>query len=210
MSLAVEYLLYGAALIPFYLLGAFPTGMLLAKRRGIDLASVGSGNVGATNVARALGKKAGVLTLAIDLLKGSLAALLGYWLSGSDGFMGAAAVAAVLGHCFSIPGKLRGGKGVATALGCLAVLSPLGAAVALGVFVVMFLSFRFVSLASVSAALCAPLVPLIVGDDHASAGAIALMALILTVRHWQNLQRLSMGVEPKFGARQDSPSEVAQ
>ncbi|NDC36901.1 MAG: glycerol-3-phosphate 1-O-acyltransferase [Proteobacteria bacterium] len=196
--LLAENILFLAALVPFYLIGAFPTGMLLAKRRGIDLKTVGSGNVGATNVARALGKKAGLLTLGIDVSKGALAVALASSISDTQNFTGAAAVAAVMGHCFSIPGKLKGGKGVATALGCLSVLSPLSALGALVVFSGVLSWFRYVSLASVSAALFAPLVPLTLGRDLPSTTPIAAMALILTARHWANLQRLVSGQEPKF------------
>lgn len=213
MSVVLGHFLQLLALIPFYLLGSFPTGMLLAKSRGVNLASVGSGNVGATNVARALGKKAGLITLAIDVTKGALAVLLAGWISSSFEFIGAGAVAAVAGHCFSIPGKLRGGKGVATALGCLIVLSPLGAGVALLVFVATLAIFRFVSLASVTAALCAPLVPLASGRDQLAALPIALMAFILTIRHWSNLQRLSLGTEPRLGANQSklaNPSDQSR
>lgn len=197
----MDTILFIAALIPFYLIGAFPTGVLLAKSQGIDLSKVGSGNVGATNVARALGKKAGLLTLIIDITKGALAVLLAGLITDEQVFLGAASIACVLGHCLSIPGILKGGKGVATALGCLMVLSPISAATSVTVFVAVFGAFRFVSLASISAALSSPLIPLMSGDNSAKVLSIAIMALILTGRHWQNLSRLVNGQEPKFGAK---------
>jgi glycerol-3-phosphate acyltransferase PlsY len=197
----MDIILFLAALIPFYLIGAFPTGVLLAKSQGVDLSKVGSGNVGATNVARALGKKAGILTLVIDVTKGVIAALAAGLVTDEPGFIGAASVACVLGHCLSIPGILRGGKGVATALGCLMVLSPISAATSVTVFAGVFGAFRFVSLASIAAALSAPLIPLVSGENSSKVLSIAIMALILTSRHWQNLGRLVNGQEPKFGAK---------
>jgi glycerol-3-phosphate acyltransferase PlsY len=115
--------------------------------------------------------------------------------------MAAASVAVVAGHCFSIPGKLKGGKGVATALGALLRLSPASALVGLAVFAAVFLVFRYVSLASVAAALTAPIYGILGQHIRTTSIAIILISLLVAFRHKDNLQRLSAGKEPKFGAR---------
>src|SRR5689334_1360058 len=109
----MNYILYLFALIPFYALGTFPTGRILARLKGVDITQTGSGNVGATNVSRVLGPRSGIITLAIDVAKGILAVMLASAFSGDNSvYTAAAGVAVVLGHCFSIPGVWRGGKGV--------------------------------------------------------------------------------------------------
>ncbi|NLF24541.1 MAG: glycerol-3-phosphate 1-O-acyltransferase PlsY [Deltaproteobacteria bacterium] len=190
------------ALIPFYLCGTIPTGHLVAKHHGVPIEGEGSGNVGATNVARVLGKKAGLLTLTGDILKGFLAASLAGLISDNAAFIAAASVAVVAGHCFSIPGKLKGGKGVATALGALLHLSPVSALLGLAVFAVVFSAFRYVSLASVAAALTAPIYGILGQNIRTTNIAIILISLLVTFRHKDNLQRLSAGKEPKFKARE--------
>ena len=181
----------------FYLIGAFPTGSLLAKARGIDLATQGSGNVGAANVARVLGKRAGVVTLLVDLLKGALATALGYALL-SDSLAPWAGTICVAGHCFSIPGRLKGGKGVATALGATLVLCPAAALTGVGIFAAFFALFRIVSVASVSAVLLTPVAAFFfcIGDDTQL--AVAAYALLVFARHYRNLERLVRGEEPRF------------
>jgi glycerol-3-phosphate acyltransferase PlsY len=190
------------ALIPFYLLGAFPTGVLVAKLHGVDITSKGSGNVGATNVSRVIGKKAGLLTLAGDLCKGSLAVLIGYAISPYGWFPAGAAVAVVCGHCFSVPPYLKGGKGVATALGAIIVLFPLSALVALATFGGVFAFSKIVSLASISAALVAPIFSLITNQPDMTSAALACMAGIIVYRHRENIQRLIEGREPRFSTKQ--------
>ena len=184
--------------LPLYLLGAFPTGYLLAKLRGVDITAHGSGNVGASNVARVLGKKAGLITLLVDVLKGLLGVTLVEFMAPASWYVGGAAVAVVAGHCFSVPPFLRGGKGVATALGAIVGLSPLAALVAVGVFSAVFAASRIVSLASISAALAAPLIGFVVLEASGLQIALTIIALIVTYRHRENLKRLSEGREPKF------------
>lgn len=196
------YFLYLFALIPFYLLGTLPTGRLIARQQGINLETEGSGNVGATNVARVIGKKAGILTLLVDIGKGFLAFLIAHQL-GDMKFASLAGVAVVAGHCFSIPGKWRGGKGVATALGVFLYLSPWGALLGLAVFGVVFKVSRIVSLASVSAAIVIPIFSFIYQGLHTSHNnpssfAIATIALLVVFRHKENLIRLTEGREAKF------------
>jgi glycerol-3-phosphate acyltransferase PlsY len=190
------------ALIPFYILGAFPTGYLIARLHGLDITSQGSGNVGATNVSRVIGKRAGVLTLLGDVCKGALAVAIGYTVSPYGWFPAGAAVAVVCGHCFSIPRYLKGGKGVATALGAIAVLFPISALVAIATFGSIFAFSKIVSLASISAALIAPILSLITNQSDAISAALACMSAVIVYRHRENIQRLIEGREPKFSSKQ--------
>jgi acyl phosphate:glycerol-3-phosphate acyltransferase len=186
------------AWIPFYLIGAYPTGFLIARARGVNILEHGSGNVGATNVARTLGAKAGLLTLIGDILKGALAVSAAKFVSTDAGFVCGAAVACLAGHCFSLPPKLKGGKGVAVSLGITLMLSPLAALGGLTIFVVMVLAFRVVSVASVTAAFAASLTALFTSAPEQFSRALMLMSFIILFRHRQNLRRLIEGNESKF------------
>src|SRR5690242_15489223 len=142
-----------------YLLGSIPFGLLLTRAFGRgDVRKVGSGNIGATNVARAAGLLAGVLTLVLDVAKGVGAVLLAKTLSnGSATWMMIAAFGVLLGHCFPVWLKFKGGKGVATAAGIFLILSPLACLAAIILFVLVVIFWRYVSLGSVSAATAMPL-----------------------------------------------------
>lgn len=185
-------------LIPFYFIGAIPTGFLIAKVYGIDIRETGSGNPGATNVARTLGKKAGLATLAGDMCKGMISVALAIIIFRDTDIASMAGVAAVLGHCFSIPGKLKGGKGVATGLGVIMMLSPSIALAAVCIFAGVFGAFRIVSMASVIAALSAPLFAFFLNPEKLWPFSIAVVALVIVFRHHENLKRLSEGREPQF------------
>lgn len=199
----VEIVLFVAALIPFYLLGAFPTGHLIARARGVTIEEHGSGNVGATNVLRTLGKKAGAITFAGDFLKGLLAAALGVALGGP--MLGAyAGAAAVFGHCFSIPGKLKGGKGVATAFGVFTVSCPVAALVALALFGTTLSIGRMVSLASIVAALSAPLTAIVLSAPEELLPPLGVIGFLVVWRHRANIQRIIEGREPKIGGPKTS------
>jgi acyl phosphate:glycerol-3-phosphate acyltransferase len=188
-----------------YLLGSVPFGLLLAHLfAGTDVRKSGSGNIGATNVARVVGPLAGVLTLIFDVAKGAGAVLLAEkLLNGSAVWMTAAAVAALLGHCFPVWLKFKGGKGVATAAGVFLVLSPLACLAAAILFVLVVVFWRYVSLGSISAAAALPLLLyLLWSPGHAPPPAVTLGALAATLliiyKHRGNLQRLLQGTEPKF------------
>src|SRR6266705_770391 len=194
-------------LIPFaaYLLGAVPFGLLLAKLfGGADVRTSGSGNIGATNVARVVGPLAGILTLVFDTAKGAAAV----WLAGritneSATWMMAAAFTVLLGHCFPVWLKFKGGKGVATALGVFLALCPLAAVVALLLFVLCVAYWRYVSLGSVAAAAAMPLLIYFLWAPHhappiiVDVGTLAI-ALLVIYKHDGNLQRLVEGTEPRF------------
>lgn len=188
-----------ALILAAYLLGSVPTGYILGSLAGVDVRKAGSGNVGATNVARVLGKGRGALTLMVDVGKGWLAVFLALQLGVSLPWRTLVGIAVFLGHLYPIFLRFRGGKGVATALGVFLALAP-GATLALiGIFALIVAVSRVVSLGSLSAALAAPIVfwlfdlpPMVV----AMGGFIALM---ITWRHRSNVQRLLAGTEPKFG-----------
>ncbi len=186
------------ALVPFYLLGTFPTGYLVAKLHGVDITAVGSGNVGATNVSRVVGKRAGLLTLLVDVFKGAFGIALASGLSHKPDFICLSGIAVVAGHCFSVPPYLKGGKGVATALGVIAVLSAKSAIVALVVFLSVFTTKRIVSLASMCAALAVPAYAIVANLPDYVAASEACIAVLLLYRHRENIQRLIEGREPKF------------
>ena len=189
------------SLVPFYLLGAFPTGQLIAKVYGVDIASRGSGNVGATNVARVVGKRAGIFTLLGDALKGALGVVLAGLCVGESWFPGTAALAVVLGHCFSVPPYLKGGKGVATALGVITVLYPSSSLVALATFGMFFWLWRIVSLASIGATLVVPMWALVTNAPDAVSVSLMLIAVVIVMRHEENIKRLIEGREPRFQGR---------
>jgi glycerol-3-phosphate acyltransferase PlsY len=188
-----------------YLLGSIPFGYLLVRATGGgDIRFIGSGNIGATNVARASGWTVGVATLLLDAAKGFFAVWIAQRLSaGNIRFMMFAGLAAIVGHVFPIWLKFEGGKGVATALGVfLAICWPaLAAAVFLFLLVVLF--WRYVSLASISAAASLPLlVYLLYAPGHAPPTAVSvctlLAAVLVIVKHRDNIERLLAGTEPRF------------
>jgi glycerol-3-phosphate acyltransferase PlsY len=202
--------------IPFgaYLLGSIPFGLLLAELfGGEDVRKAGSGNIGATNVARVVGPLAGILTLIFDMAKGTAAV----WLAGrvsndSATWMMIAAVGVLIGHCFPVWLKFKGGKGVATALGVFLALCPLAAAGALLLFVLCVAYWRYVSLGSVAAAAAMPLlIYFLWAPRHAppiivDAGTLAI-ALLVIYKHDGNLQRLVEGTEPRFSFRKKKEAE---
>lgn len=187
-----------------YLLGSIPFGYVLVRLfRGADVRTTGSGNIGATNVART-SPKLGVATLVLDALKG-LAAVLATSIvfpeQKTASFI--AALAAVVGHMFPVWLKFRGGKGVATGLGSFLLLTPKAILVAVGIFFVITAAFRFVSLGSIAAAGSLPILAISLGEASGSAeGAmIAAASLMIIAKHHENIRRLMAGVEPKFQLR---------
>jgi len=198
-----------------YFLGSIPFGLLLARVfAGSDIRKSGSGNIGATNVARVAGPAAGIFTLLLDATKGSAAVwLVIRFTEHSSTLMTLAGVIALLGHCFPVWLKFKGGKGVATALGVFLMLAPMAALGALLVFIVVTLAWRYVSLGSVSAAAAMPLLMYFLwAPGHAPPlavdfGTLFASALVI-VKHDANLQRLVDGTEPKFsfGKSKEDPA----
>jgi glycerol-3-phosphate acyltransferase PlsY len=195
------------ALAAAYVVGAVPIGFLVARAFGVgDIRHHGSGNIGATNVLRTLGRLPAIITLLGDIAKGYVAVAVAAWLAdGVPAVTAAAAVAAVVGNCWSVFLGFRGGKGVATGLGALLRLVPLATLAALPVFLVVAATTRFVSLASVLAAACVPFGALALGAPRAYVlGALAAVAVVI-VRHRDNIARLRAGTERRLGERRPSP-----
>jgi glycerol-3-phosphate acyltransferase PlsY len=192
-------------LLTCYLLGTIPFGIIFARIFGArDVRKAGSGNIGATNVARVAGPIPGILTLLADVAKGALAVwLAAYSTHSSSEWMMLAGLAALLGHCFPVWLGFKGGKGVATALGVFAMLSPLAALSALIFFAVVVAVWRFVSLGSIAAAAAMPLlIYLLWAPGHAPPlpvifGTLFASALVV-YKHDANLQRLVEGTEPRI------------
>jgi len=183
-----------------YLLGSVPTGFLLYRwMSGEDIRRQGSGNIGATNVMRSGGKMAGILTLLMDALKGALAVFLARAVTADEGWAAAAAFFAVMGHCFPVFLRFRGGKGIATGCGAYAVLAPMPMLAALGVFVAVFALSRMVSLGSIAAGLALPAgIVWWRGEPALLISATAAVLLALS-RHHENIRRILAGREHRIG-----------
>jgi glycerol-3-phosphate acyltransferase PlsY len=190
------------AILAAYGIGSMPFAWLLARRFGAaDLRRVGSGNVGAANVFRASGATAGVLVAILDVAKGAASVVLADRLGASPGTAAAAGMAAIVGHIYPVWLHFRGGKGVATACGVFAVLTPAAMGPALAVFVTTVWLTKYVSLGSVLATLALPPIAYATGSPVpvlvAACGACALIVF----RHRANVVRLRAGTERRFGAR---------
>lgn len=183
-----------------YLIGSIPFSYLISRLKGVDIRTKGSGNVGATNVFRTLGPGVAAAALTGDLLKGVLAAWIGA-AAGGGWLVAACAVAAVAGHCFPVFLGFRGGKGVATSAGVILYLFPIQLLILLAVFVVLVLLLRWVSLASVTAAVMFPILILFSEKPLHLIILSLLMAVMVVYRHRENIERLRNGTEPKLGQR---------
>jgi glycerol-3-phosphate acyltransferase PlsY len=194
-----------------YVIGSFPAGYLAGRIAGVDIRTVGSGNVGATNVLRALGKRFGYPVFLIDFGKGAVAVILSRLIAKSGGsnentieLAGMlSGICAVVGHSFPLWLKFRGGKGVATSIGVLFALMPLAAAIVCIVWVVTFEIGRYVSLASVIAAIALPIsVAVMFFLDRLNTPVLLYFSLglaaVIVIRHRTNLSRLAKGTEPRF------------
>ncbi|MBJ6726608.1 glycerol-3-phosphate acyltransferase [Geomonas sp. Red875] len=181
-----------------YLLGSIPTGLLLGKAFGIDIRKQGSGNIGATNVYRTAGKKLGILTLLGDCLKGLLPVLIARAAGLSEAMIAGVALAAFLGHVYTVFLGFKGGKGVATALGVFLGISPLAILLALAVFVPVLYKWRYVSLASITAAGVAPLAVAVIEQRVEPTAMALVISFIVVWRHRENIARLRAGTENAF------------
>ena len=196
-SVALPY--YLAALAFGYLLGSIPFGLIFAKLAGLgDIRKIGSGNIGATNVLRSGRKGIAALTLAADMLKGSIAV----WLAGRYGPDPAiiAGLGAFLGHCFPVWLKFKGGKGVATYVGVLAALAWKAALVFAGVWLATAVISRYSSLSALVATLAVPIALYWMGDIQV-AELFVLMSALVWLFHRENIARLLSGAESKIGGK---------
>ncbi len=194
--IAAQFIIIAAA----YLIGSIPTGLLLGKAYGIDVRKEGSGNIGATNLYRTVGRKVGIITLIGDCLKGLLPVLVVKASSFPPELAAWVGLAAFCGHVFSLFLKFKGGKGVATALGVFLALASLAVAIAIGLFAVLMFVWRYVSLGSISAAAAMPLAVYLLGGSPTITIVTLVIALIVIVRHRENIGRLLSGTENRFKA----------
>lgn len=198
-----------------YLLGSIPTGYLVAKTRGIDIRTVGSKNMGATNVFRTLGKWAGILVLFVDGAKGFIAAA-----CAADGVLNllhvsnpdpqlnhlVGGIAAVLGHNYTCWLNFKGGKGIATTAGVFLALAPVGVGIAIAVWIIAFVATRYVSIASILAAIALPVGVWFTQDSKAVFTIATILGTLAIYKHKANIQRLKAGTENRivFNKTKDS------
>ena len=193
-----------------YLLGSIPTGYLVAQAKGIDIRTVGSGNIGATNAFRVLGKTAGAGVLIVDGLKGyaacawlcdALLHLLKVPAADTATLRIVAGIAAVLGHNYTCWLRFKGGKGIATTAGVYFALAPLAVSIALGTWIVLCVATRFVSVASIAAAVALPTAVWFTKDSALLGIATTALGSLAIFKHKANIQRLLAGTESRFQFR---------
>ena len=210
---------YIALAIAAYLSGSIPTGYLVARARGVDIRKVGSGNIGATNVFRILGKPAGVFVLFVDAFKGWFAVFVlsrAVWsLWGAQGtaqekewFSITASVFAVLGHNYTCWLGFKGGKGIATSAGVLTALVPWSLLVILCVWIVVFALSRYVSLASICASATLPVAAWLTGESTTIIIITSLLASLAIYKHRANIQRLKAGTENRISFNKKAAQEA--
>lgn len=183
-----------------FILGSLPTGLLIAKIRGVNLKEAGSGNIGATNVLRTTGKVPALLTLIGDSVKGAVAVLIARHYGAGVFFEGVVGLSAVLGHNFSLFLKFRGGKGVATSLGVLTIYSPQTGLITIIIWLMTVLITRYSSLGALVSFGLLPLSGLVL-DSSEKVPVLFMITLLIFVRHKDNIRRIIKGTEPRIGAR---------
>jgi len=185
-----------------YLIGSIPFALILARRWSIDdLRLVGSGNLGAANVMRASGVKAGILVALLDMSKGAISVWIARQLSGDGAATAAAGVAAIVGHIYPVWVRFHGGKGVATACGVFSVLTPLAAPPAFALFLAIVWMTKYISVGSLIASIALPPLAYLTGSSPAAVSAACVASAIIVLRHRSNVERLRAGTERRIGAR---------
>ena len=201
----MSVLSYIATALVAYLLGSIPTGFLVAKARGVDIRTVGSGNIGATNAFRVLGKGFGIFVLLMDALKGWVAVIIGaavveQLLPGVPlGYLRiTAGIAAILGHNFTCWLNFKGGKGIATSAGVLIALVPTALVIILAIFIILFVTTRYVSIGSIAAAFALPFATWFTTGDIGLTAVMAAIGALAILKHRKNIQRLLNGTENRI------------
>lgn len=194
INTAIPYLL----ILIVYLIGSIPFGVLIAKTKGIDLQKTGSGNIGATNVLRSLGKWPALVTLSGDFLKGTVSVMLCSYILGGEILESIAGITVVAGHMYPVFLSFRGGKGVATGFGVLAVYSPVSLLIILVIWVITVFITKYSSLAAIAAFISLPVVFIIVDYSLIKISFAIVLAFLIILKHKGNLRRLSEGSEPKL------------
>ena len=184
-----------------YLAGSVPFAYLLARRRGVDVRTAGSGNVGAANVLRTTGPWRGVIVVALDMSKGIAAVAIAQLMAGGTALLAISGAAAIVGHIYPVWLRFHGGKGVAVAAGVFTMLSPVATGAAALLFLVVVWATRYVSLASIAATVALPPAAWILGAPAAVVLAAGGSAVLILFRHRGNWSRLRAGTERRMGAR---------
>lgn len=195
-----EATLLAALVATAYLIGSIPTGLILGRVYGIDVRREGSGNIGATNLYRTVGRRVGIITLVGDCLKGLVPVLVVKYCMLPSEYAVWVGLAAFCGHVFSVFLKFKGGKGVATALGVFLALAPLALAIAVALFALLMFLWRYVSLGSIGAAAVMPVAVALTGGSRILTAGTLIIALVVILRHSENIRRLISGTESKFKA----------
>jgi glycerol-3-phosphate acyltransferase PlsY len=190
-----------ATVFTAYLIGSIPFALILARRWGADLRQVGSGNLGAANVMRASGVTAGVLVAALDMTKGAASVWLAAHVGEGTELPAVAGLAAIIGHVYPIWLRFRGGKGVATACGVFAMLTPIAIPPALAIFAAAVWFTQYISLGSVLASVALPPIAYALGSPAPSVIAAGAAAGIIVFRHRSNVLRVWSGTERRMGVR---------
>ena len=193
-----------------YVLGAMPFGKWIASAFGVDILREGSGNIGATNVWRTVGWRAGLPVFILDALKGYVAAFIAGQISGRPEYALLVGVFAIIGHSASIFLGFKGGKSVATALGVLFAVSPEVAAISFSVFLIVFGITRYVSVGSIAGVTSAPICAALFGYSAIIVCSYAALALFIILRHRPNIDRLRKGEEHKFSSKKRGPKEAVR
>jgi len=189
------------AVLCAYTIGSVPFALILARRLGADLRRVGSGNLGATNVLRASGVKAGVVVALLDILKGACSVMIAGRLTDNPAAPAVAGLAAIVGHVYPAWLRFRGGKGVATACGVFSVLTPVALPPALAIFIAAVWTTKYISLGSVLATLALPPIAYATGSPAPVVAAACGAAALVVFRHRSNLARVKSGTERRLGVR---------
>lgn len=212
------WLVFIVLLVAAYLLASIPFGLLISRRVvRLDITKAGSGNIGATNVAREVGLKWGIFTLLVDILKGFIPVTLAHYLLGSsaevqEALKGIVGLSALLGHQFSVYNRFRGGKGVATCLGVFLAISPLSCLFSGTIFLILVYLWRYISLGSILAALTMPIWLYLTGHSIFMILMSLIIFLLITLLHRENIKRLMQGNERRWQKREatviDQPNGI--
>lgn len=213
LNIDVPILSYVIVAVAAYLLGSIPTGFLVARAKGIDIRTVGSGNIGATNAIRVLGKPAGMFVLLMDVLKGyaactwlcdGLLVVLGASTTDTELYRILAGITAVLGHNFTCWLRFKGGKGIATSCGVFFALAPLAAGLALASWIIVLALTRYASVASILASVVLPTTVWLTPNSFTLRIVTTVLGLLAIYKHRTNIKRLLNGTEQRVGHKSSS------
>lgn len=189
-------------LVISFLIGSIPFGIIFAKAKGVDIRKTGSGNIGATNVLRSVGKREAALTLAADAGKGLLPVLVARHFMDSEIGIGLVGFAAVAGHVFSVFLRFRGGKGVATAIGAISVYYPPAGLAVVVVWIASFALTRISSAGAIISFLLLPIITHFLGGGKEKVLIIFLISLLIIIRHKDNIERIAKGEESRIARKE--------